>query len=114
MANSTFTGRIISAAIGSIFGAIIGFILAWLLGVYSQTLGSGEVHTNLAKWVGIGAVFFGALGFIVDEHIGTIIGHVLNALFQFEDQRNYEFGGWFIWTLVIVLLVGGWLWFKHQ
>ena len=113
MTNITLPDRIVSAVMGAIFGALIGFILAWLFGVYSQTMAPSNISINITKWVGIGSLVFCLLGFIIGEHVGGLIGSALNLLFQFEDQRNYEIGVPFLLFIFVLMFFGGWLWFNH-
>ncbi|HQT30667.1 MAG TPA: hypothetical protein PLE48_06435 [Thiobacillus sp.] len=101
--------RLTSAILGGLFGAFIGLALAWLLGVFSQTLGVGKLHPDVATWLGLGALAFALLGLLFGRHLGTFVGNVLNALFQFEDARNYEFLNGIFWIMLAVLLIGGWL-----
>ena len=105
--------RIVSAVISTFFGALIGFILAWLLGVYSHLLGTGRIHVDLVKWISFGALSFGLLGFIIGQHTGTLIGTVFNIIFQIEDVRNYEYPGWLIFILFILFFTGV-LWLKFN
>jgi hypothetical protein len=47
--------RLSAAAVGLIFGGIIGFALAWLLGVYSNTLGpSDTAESPRVPWRPVG------------------------------------------------------------
>ena len=109
MSDITLGERITSAVLGAFFGALVGFILFWLLGVFSQTLGPGQVQGEFEKWLSTGAAIFGFVGFIFGRHIGTLLGNILNALFQFEDQRNYEFLNGFLLIIFALLLIGVWL-----
>lgn len=109
MSDITLGERITSSVLGAIFGALIGFILFWLLGVFSQTLGPGQVHGEFENWIGTSAAIFAFVGFLFGRHIGTLLGNILNALFQFEDQRNYEFLNWFPGIIIALLAIGIWL-----
>ncbi|WP_293935950.1 hypothetical protein [Iodobacter sp.] len=112
MKNISLSERLASAFIGAIFGAVIGFIMAWLLGVYSQTLGPGQVHVSIAKWIGTSACIFALIGLLIGQHIATMIGNALTALLEFETIGDNGFPSW--WKLIILLVVigGGWLWLK--
>ena len=109
MSNLTVGERITSALLGAFFGALIGFVLGWLLGVFSQTLGVGITEIEFANWLGLGALFFALMGFITGRHLGTLVGNVLNALFQFEDQRNYAFFNWLYLIALALILIGAWI-----
>jgi len=109
MSNISLGERITAAFLGVFFGALIGFILSWLLGVYSQTLGAGKVPIEFANWIGLSALFFAFLGFITGRHLGTFVGNVLNALFQFEDQRNYAFLDSLFLIVLVLILIGVWI-----
>jgi hypothetical protein len=109
MSRITLGERLVSAALGAVFGAIIGFVLAWLFGVYSQTMGSGSMSVQIRYWIAGGAGGFALLGFIVGSDAGTLIGTVFGALLDFEDQNS----GSRAWPVVVVLLVvlALWWWF---
>ena len=109
MSNITLGERITSAVLGSLFGALIGLILTWLFGVFSQTLGVGKVQTDFDQWLGLSALVFALLGFIFGRRLGTFVGHVLNALFQFEDQRNYEYLNRLLLIVFALFIIGAWI-----
>lgn len=109
MMNIPLGERLTSAVLGGLFGALIGLALAWLLGVFSQTLGVGTLHPDVATWLGLGALTFALMGLLFGRHLGSFVGNVLNALFQFEDARNYAFLNGVFWIMLAVLLIGGWL-----
>jgi hypothetical protein len=109
MPSITFGERITSAFIGAFFGALIGLILSWLLGIYSQTLGEGKVPIEFTNLLGVSALFFAIFGFITGRHLGTFVGNVLNALFQFEDQRNYEFLNSLFLIVLALIFICVWL-----
>ena len=95
--------RLASALFGAVWGALIGGILSWLLGVYSQTLGAATMSISARSWVGGTAILFAFLGFLFNVGIGTIVGVVLNAIFQFEsaDERSI-LPGWIANALLIM------------
>lgn len=104
MSRLTLGDRLTAAAVGLLFGGIIGFALAWLLGVYSNRLGAAVVAVDVRHWVVYCAMGFGAVGLVFGPFVGTLIGWVVNVIYQTEreDHRNPEVPGW----LLLPVLVG--------
>jgi ABC-type branched-subunit amino acid transport system permease subunit len=105
--------RIAAAAVGVVFGCVIGFALAWLVGIYSNTAGPGEFRVSFANWALGGAMFFGGIGALFGSSVGTLIGNVIAAIFGFERGSEEHVP----WWLVVVLLgaaVAAVLWFTRS
>lgn len=100
MTKLTLADRLWAAALGALFGGMVGFALAWLFGVYSSTMGQSTTPVDFSHWVAWSAIGFGAVGLIFGPFVGTLIGVVINGLFEFErdDERMP------VWVLVLVLL----------
>jgi hypothetical protein len=95
--------RLASALFGAVWGALIGGILSWLLGVYSQTLGTATIAIDARSWIEGTAILFALLGFLFNVGIGTIVGMVLNAIFQLESAEERSiFPGWVANALLIM------------
>ena len=95
--------RLASALFGAVWGALIGGILAWLLGVYSPTLGAATMFVNARNWISGSAILFAMLGLIFNAGVGSIIGSVLNAIFQFESAENRAVApSWLANTLLFI------------
>ncbi len=112
MALTGIPERITAAAVGVVFGSVIGFALAWLVGVYSSTAGPGQFRVSFVGWTLGGAVFFGGIGALFGSSVGTLIGNVVTALFAFERVDEYV-----PWWLVVVLfgaVLGAVLWFARS
>ena len=94
-----------SALFGAVWGALIGGMLAWLLGVYSQTLGAATMYVNARNWITGSAILFAMLGLIFNLGIGSIVGSVLNAIFQFESAENRSVApSWLANTLLFIVV----------
>jgi hypothetical protein len=96
----SLTDRLQYAALGAAFGAVIGFILFWLIGVYSNTLVPTGFVSTPAKLIAVVVAGFAAIGFIFGPYIGTAIGNTIAAIFEFERASFYEPP---IWLVVLVL-----------
>ncbi len=110
MSRLTLGDRVLAGAVGAVIGAIIGLVLAWLLGVYSNTLGSSEVHLNFIGWVFWSGAVFAAIGLLFGPAVGTVFGAVITAIFEFENPRNTELPSWLLVPLFLALAFGVWWW----
>ena len=109
MAKPNFFERIVAAVLGSVFGSVICLVLAWLFGVYSNTLGPGQVEVSLTKWILSSAVFFGVLGAVLGSAAGTLIGNVIAAIFAFERLEDGPTPWWLV-LVILAAVVGLVLW----
>jgi hypothetical protein len=80
--------RLTAALAGAVFGAIIGLALAWLVGVYSNNMGPGQVPVSFSTFALVGAASFGGIGLVFGASVGTLLGHVVTAIFDFEGSRR--------------------------
>jgi hypothetical protein len=102
--------RLVSGVLGLLFGAMIGFVLSWLFGVYSNTMGPSRMAVDMWQWVKTSAIVFCVLGLVTGPDAGTTIGNVIAAIFEFENTRAREFPVWLAAVLLIgVVFVMGWL-----
>jgi hypothetical protein len=109
MQRLTLGDRLSAAAVGLFFGAIIGFALAWLIGVYSNTLGPSSTPVDLKHWVGYCAVGFGAVGLIFGPFVGTLLGSVISGIYRFE-RAEEEAPAWLpVFILLAVVAAVWWL-----
>lgn len=101
----TFSERLTSGALGALFGAAIGLLVAWLL-MFSATLhllGFGSYPVSFTKSAAAGAVFFGVAGVVFGSLAGTLVGRVLAGIYEFErffDRRSS-------WVAELVLALAG-------
>lgn len=100
MSRLTLGDRLVSGAFAAVFGAIIGAAAAWLFGVYSNTLGASTATVDIKRWVLNSSLGFGLVGLVIGPHAGTLVGTILNAMFEFENSGN-QLPGWIIVALVI-------------
>ena len=110
MSRLTLGDRISAAAVGAIFGAIVGLALAWLLGVYSNTLGPSEVKLTFMVWVLWSSAAFAFVGLLFGPVVGTVLGAVITAIFEFENPRNTELPSWLLFPLLLAVCFGVWWW----
>ena len=76
--------RLVSCAVSAILGALIGGVLAWLFGVYSNTMGAASGAIDFTQWVLWSAAAFGLVGLLLGPDAGTILGTVISGIFVFE------------------------------
>lgn len=110
MPNKTPSERAVSTVLGALFGAGIGFAITWLLTVYSNTLGVGVLEISHKTLVVGSACLFAFLGLISGSHVGTLIGSVIHALFEFERMDTPGTLFWLVGALVCIVLIGTWVW----
>ncbi|TWO72023.1 hypothetical protein FN976_04695 [Caenimonas sedimenti] len=98
--------RVICALVAAVFGAVLGAVVAWLLGVFSATLGTAFMDVSFSKCIAAGAMAFALLGAILGTSMGTFVGHAISAIFHFERLESST-GPW--WAFAILLVVAGML-----
>lgn len=113
MSRLTLGDRLSAAAVGLFFGAIVGFALAWILGVYSSRMGAAVVAVDFRHWVAYCALGFGAVGLLLGPFVGSLIGSVINLIFQFErvDHPDPEVPTWLVFVVLVAVVAGVW-WFS--
>ena len=89
---------------------MIGFAVAWLLGVYSNTLGPGQIPVSIADWVIGGAAIFGCVGAALGSSVGTLLGNVIAALFAFERGESADVPRWLVAVVIAGAVLFG-IWF---
>jgi ABC-type uncharacterized transport system permease subunit len=106
--------RLIYALIAALFGAIIGFILAWLFGVYSQRMGVARHLIDWKSWVINTSIIFGVIGLVFKDKAGDAVGGSFASLYKFEDvDNNPQVPTWFAVIFLILVAVSVW-WFVRQ
>jgi hypothetical protein len=101
MAQISIGERLAAGAVGAVFGAMIGGAAAWMFGVYSNTMGPGTAAVGFKAWVLLPAAGFGLSGLILGSDVGTMIGAVINAMFEFEKGPENP------WPILQLLLAVG-------
>ena len=104
----TLGERLAAGAIGAIFGALIGAACAWLLGVYSSQLGAGSMHVSFKNWMLLPAAGFGISGLIFGSDVGTMIGAVIKAMYEFEKGADDPWPLLQLLFAVAVIAIGAW------
>ena len=107
MSNLTAADRISAAVVGSVFGAIVGFALAWIIGVYSNTLGPGIASVSFRHWITGCAIGFGVVGLLFGPYVGTLLGSVIRGIFEFESADKYV-PTWIIVLVLLAIITGVW------
>lgn len=112
MAQLDVGDRLASGFVGAIVGGVIGAAVAWWLGVYHAAIDVPDLRPVFVRWIGGTAFGFGLVGFLFGPVVGTLLGEVITWLFRAEDRRHTDFP--FIPSVLVVLGVGLWYWFKYH
>lgn len=111
MRTPTALERLAAALVGAVFGAIVGLASAWLVGVYSQSLGPTQLTVSFAKFALGGAALFGGIGVVFGVSVGTLLGTAIACLFAFErGPEDEHVPVWLVWLLLFGAAGFGW-WF---
>lgn len=105
MRGISLSERLVCALLGAAFGCLIGFVIAWLLGVFSATLphfGIGPREVSVARSMAAAAAFFALAGLLFGSVAGALVGLALHAIFKFE--RLYQDRQ--PWWLELLLVAG--------
>lgn len=91
-------------------GGIVGLALAWLLGVYSNTLGPSRVTFGVPGFVLKVSVTFALVGLLLGPHVGTVLGNVIRLIFAFEslEQREIHAPAWLVVVVLGTVVFGVW------
>ena len=90
-------------------------MLVWLLGVYSNRLGTSQIPVDGLRWVSGSALAFALAGLLFGSHAGTLVGKAITAIFEFERNDEGSSSEWHApqWLVVVVLIgvvIGVWWW----
>ena len=107
MTSLTTSDRISAAAVGAVFGAMVGFALAWIIGIYSNTLGSGFAEVSFKHWATGCAIGFGVVGLVFGPYVGTLLGSVISGIFEFESADKHV-PTWPIVLALLAIIAGVW------
>ena len=110
MSRTTIGERLTSAAAGAFFGAILGGVAAWIVGVYSNRLGPSETAVNGLHWVVASALAFAVAGLLLGSHAGTLVGEAIAAIFAFESPREEHVPRWPAVIVLLAVAIGVWWW----
>jgi predicted lysophospholipase L1 biosynthesis ABC-type transport system permease subunit len=106
----SFIDRIICSAMGAVLGGLIGFALAWLLGVYSITFPGASVPVEIRHWIIGCATIFGVIGVLFGPFVGSVVGTVIAAIYESQNPPNPEMPTWLVVLLLIAIVAGAWWW----
>jgi hypothetical protein len=104
--------RVIYAAIGALFGALIGAACWWLYGLaYSLRYDGPGIDPSLLHWVKQFGAVFAITGFVLRDKAGDVVGHLVGAIFNFEADRHQA--DLPVWLAVLVLAgIAALIWFQ--
>lgn len=107
MTKLTIGDRLTAAALGALFGGMVGFSLAWLFGVYSSTMGPSRMPVDFSHWIAWSAIGFGVVGLLLGPFVGTLIGVVINGIFEFERAEDHT-PAWLLVLALLAVVAGVW------
>ena len=109
MPRLSFSERLASAAFGLCIGALIGVVLAWLLGVYSHTLGPATSDFSVFKLVSLTSLFFGVIGLLFGTSVGSALGTTIALILETERQSsNPELPRWLVVSVLALVVAAVW------
>jgi hypothetical protein len=101
--------RLVSAVMGAIGGAVLGFVAVMLMRHHSYSL---VYWRNMI--VGSSALF-AVLGFVFKSSIGTVIGTLINIFITdaVQDRGDHIFSGLSFWikAIIVALIAGAIYWY---
>lgn len=100
------------ALISGSFGAMVGAIGWWLYGeAHSLNYDGPAMHPILQHWLQYSVAAFAALGFMLGDHAGEVVGDTFSAIFNFEinstPEQNIRISG----SLVFIAICLAATWF---
>lgn len=107
MSQLTIGDRVVAGAVGAVIGALIGLALAWLFGVYSNTMGAGVASVTFSQWALATGAAFALVGLLFGPVVGTLLGMAIAAIFEFEYA---QFPIWVFVALLVFACLGLWWW----
>ena len=108
MAKESLGDRLVAGAVSAVLGALIGCVLAWIFGVYSNTMGAAGSAIDFMQWALWSAGFFGLIGLLLGSHAGAVVGTFISGVLAFEGAET----GLPSWVVVVVFVaaIGVWWW----
>jgi hypothetical protein len=109
----TLADRLAYAAIGAVFGVVVGALAGWLIGGYPmwrQDLGT--LFTVSAGAVPIAALVCATVGFVLGPRVGDFVGELIAALFSMHlpGERERHLPVWLVMCFWIALALILWHW----
>jgi hypothetical protein len=103
--------RIFYAAIGSVFGAVLGVGCWWLYGLGNSLNYYGPgMDPVLRHWLTYSSGAFAVIGFVFRERVGDAVGDTINAIFHFESNHppNENAGVWVALVFAAIIIAAIW------
>jgi len=89
--------RLVFAALGGIFGAVLGLLLWWLYGLGQSVRLLTPIQPGAAPWVMYSAATFAFLGFVLKSAVADLLGDTLSAIYKSETEPD----PW--WVIVVAI-----------
>ena len=104
--------RLSYALISGFFGAIVGAAGWWLYGeAHSLNYNGPAMHPVLQHWLQYSIAAFAALGFILKDHAGEVVGDTFSAIFHFEINSTSDQNIRVVGSLVFLAACIAAIWF---
>jgi hypothetical protein len=87
--------RITFAVIGFVFGSLLAGLGWFLYGIgMSGRLSGASIDPELMHWIQYVGGAFAALGFLFKDRVGSAVGDVFAAIFNYEGGRDSRLNWW--------------------
>lgn len=102
--------RLSYALIGALLGLGVGVLGWWLYGrAHSLNYSGVALDPALKHWLTGSGILFGALGGVLKDRVGDLIGDALSSIFHFEINSPPRTASAFALVLLLALVLAG-LW----
>ena len=104
--------RVIYAAIGAVFGSLLGLVCWFLYGIaFSRQFQGMSLNVDALPWIKSIGGLFALLGFVFKDRVGSIVGDTIAGIFSLESERDYGPNLSFWWGLLVLLVIAGIIWY---
>lgn len=98
------TDRLIYALLGDLFGAMMGAACWWLFGLGLSVQRPIAMGGGLQQWVGWGSGAFAAIGCMLGDRAGEVVGNAASGVFHVESHNSWSWGALLLLASLAALL----------
>ena len=104
--------RLIYALIGALFGALLGVVCWFLYGLaFSRQMTGPGINASVLPWVKVLGGLFGALGFLLKDKVGSIVGSTIAGIFSVESDRDYGPNLSLLKSMLVLVVIAPVVWY---